>query len=705
MKANDADTSTPADGPRKRYVPVVVCLMVLLALGIGAYADSFGNKALFHHVPDVFGTPILDDTLFRSSELLPKIFSKELLQTTYGEYRPLGYALFAVINRVMPRDACWPWHVVMLGIHFLAAAAVLLLLRLLVRDVIAVALAGLYMLHPLFTPILNDVNVIYFAWGMLFSVLTLWLYLVYLEKDDALCLLLSILCFAAATFTFGHAVLIPAFLLLLALFHRNSPRCAVAMLVYLTLAACLGGIARVPIGLTLGGLALLVVIVGVGIGSRKKDYLQVVKTLPPYLLILGLFHLAIAPGVKPSPLVQFVLRGLHQSDLDRPLQLWFVGRQMLSSFPVVLGIIAAALMPLAFLLKRTARYVVLVIFLGLLFLATAYGNLNYRDDVTYWGNLSKDCLDQPAMRLNLVAAYLRQAPSQKAGRRVQYLEKARDHLLYLKHEARARGLVGYVVDAELGRAYAGLGNDKVAGYHFLFTEKFAWGLKVMNNRLDATAEFCMRAGFISEAEHHWSCGLVLKPYDVRLYNNLGLALIRKNFLRGGMKYLRRGLLFEPDNPTALCYLAFAARELGDERAYNKYLSRWQSVTGGDIGPHFKRLKDAFTFDRARMMEWFSPEPMNLFQQIAWNYDEKLVETPYAMKFRGKRYEFSEVPLEIGKYFMRRGKYAEARPHLELSYKLNPDSEETDRLLKETRERSNRPDAAGRFGSRLGDDVE
>ena len=95
-----------------RHLPVVL----LVVLGVAAFANSFGNSALFHFAPSYYTDAVLDNSMLRSPQLFPKIFTGEFLPTTGGEYRPLGYALFALLARLIPAQSPGAWHAAMLSL-------------------------------------------------------------------------------------------------------------------------------------------------------------------------------------------------------------------------------------------------------------------------------------------------------------------------------------------------------------------------------------------------------------------------------------------------------------------------------------------------------------------------------------------------------------------------------------------------------------
>jgi len=72
---------------------------LVVLLGVATHAASLGNRALFHHTADPYIAPVLGNSMIRSFPLLPKLFSRSFLLSTYGGYRPAAYVLIAFVGR------------------------------------------------------------------------------------------------------------------------------------------------------------------------------------------------------------------------------------------------------------------------------------------------------------------------------------------------------------------------------------------------------------------------------------------------------------------------------------------------------------------------------------------------------------------------------------------------------------------------------
>ena len=637
----------------KRWQHPAIFTALLVILGFGVYANTLGNKALFHHAPNPHSDPVLNNSLLRNSRLLPKIFTGEFLLTTYGEYRPLGYALFALIRGAAPREGFLIWHVLLIGIHVLSAILVFVMMRMLLRDTMALVLSAAYLLHPLFGPVVNDLNMIYFLWGLLFSVMTLWLFLVYMRTSKTLYLLLSILSFAASAFSYKHAIVVPAFLMALCLYHDRHPRAAATALVYLTLGSFVAGVLRVPPLMTLAGLAAVVGIAGAAGAATKDRYVALAKVLPPYLAIVALF-LVVSATVPPRPLLAVILEELNGAGMIAPFQPWFVARRLLAgSLLHVMSLGIAALAPLL-LVRWRGRHVAAAVALVFLAIVAVQGNRDYRDDVRYWRCMDKLAPEQPVIRLNMATAYVEDGE----------WEPAREILMgYFCEPPTTAVPFLATVQTKIGKTFAGMGNDRMAGHCFYSTQEWQWRWRCMKNLLNDVGDFSFRRGFLSAAECVWASALVTDRYDVRLYNNLGRVLVYKNFFQAASKYFHRALSLDPENPTALYYLAFIA-ELGDcEEERDLYTKRWRAATHSGREIDFQPIYDAYKFDRDKMRDWFSGNPT-----------AALCRSSFVETYRGKTYSFWEVPLEKGKYLARHDDDAGAAMHLREAYDVNPQVE-------------------------------
>jgi len=671
---NDVDGSDvgPTIGPEPKDRSAVF-LLVLMALVAAGYANTLGNTALAHHVPDPYRDAVLDNTMLASRALLPKLFTHQFLLATYGEYRPVGYTVFALINTVLSGEAAW--HAALIGVRLLTVVIVFVTLRMLVGAVLAGALSAALALQPLLVPLVNDVNLAYLAFGLLFTVATVWLFLLYLRRSLALYLVLSLACFALSVFTYSYALVAPAFLIVLQVYHRSHPRVAAMALVYIALAAGVAALVGLPAVHALVLLSLLALGSSAVTGQARGCRSGLARSLPAYLVVVGLFF-AVSSALEMRPVHQKAMAQLTAADMIAPYLPTFVAGRMLTGSVLAMASALAALLAPGLLLERRGSAAAAAAALVLLLVGTVYWNGAYRDDLSYWQRMSRLEPDRPVIQLNLAKAKV------SAG---QY-EEARDALIRLglgtKVEAPAFRLA---TQTNLGKAFAGLGEDKLAGY-FLFSTGWAgWEYRVMKNLLMDLADFSMRTGYLSNAEYCWSSGLVLDPFDVRLHRNLGKVLMYRNFYRAAQRYLEHALDLAPDDADSVYYLAFIAQAAGDEQQYARCRALWESITG-DSDFDFQPVYDAYRFDREQMRAWFSENPVQML----------FARPEYATTFRGETYRFWEVPVEFGQYFSRQGDHARAAAQFSLAYEANPRSREVVRLLAEARRKLGQTSEAQRL---------
>jgi len=575
--------------------------------------------------------------------------------------------------------------------HVSTGLCVLLLLRMLVSELAASALACTWVIHPVFGPLLNNLNLIYFLWGLLFSAGALWLFLLQLRKKRALCLILSVVAFGLAVFTYRPALALPAFLVVLYLHHDTSPRAATAALVYLLLAACLLALFQVPASISYPVLFVLVLALSSAAPIKKDKYLSLVWVLLPYLAVVGLY-VAVSASVSMPKVAGVALFHLKGTGLIAPMQPWFVTRLTLGGsalHAVSFGLVALA--PALFM-KGLAVRVATAVSLAFLLLVTVRSSVVHRDDVTYWQHLDRIAPERPNLLVNLATAYL------AAGKH----ESAKDLLMSLNYGTELGGALETIVSARLGEAFAGLGKDKVAGY-FIFAKMFAtsWNFDIMKNLLTGAADFSLRMGYLAPAECWWASGLVIDPYDVRLYNALGRVLIYRNFFRAAERHFRYVLRMQPNNQEALYYLAFIAKAVGRQQDYELFSGRWTKVTGAEGQIDFRPVYETFSFDRDKLQAWFSRYPTRMlspWQKGAGVSAPKTVR--YVAISEGKTYTFPEVPVEIARHFRERGNYRSALTHLSDAYRASPNSREVVELLADTYRRLGQPQEASRLDALL-----
>jgi len=332
------------EGARRLLVWGVAVAVV--AFGLLCHVNAFGNRALFHHVPNPYSDPVLHNSMLRSPRLLPRVFTGEFLLSTAGRYRPFGYLMFGLTDAALHLQSDAAWHVVLAALHAAAGALVFLTLRTLLRDPPAAVLAAGYLAHPVFVPLTNDVNMVYLLWGLLFSVGALWLLLQYLQRRSPVLLLVWMLAFAACVLSFSYAIVLPAHFLALCLFHNTRSRAAAA-LALLTVAAFVAGVLGAsPLYVVLGALAVVLIFAGVA-GVPHERYLEAARLAPPCIGVIVLLAF-VRSSLQTGSVLDTVLVHLNEVGMLEPFDPRFVWRHVLRGSTLhLISLAIAVLIPLA----------------------------------------------------------------------------------------------------------------------------------------------------------------------------------------------------------------------------------------------------------------------------------------------------------------------------------------------------------------------
>ncbi len=565
---------------RNRFIALAV---LLIAFTFVLYAESLSNTALFHHVSSTVRDSAPDNPILRSRALFWKIWGQPFLLTTEGQYRPLGYAVFALFHRAMPDGAELPWHVILVALHALAVVFVFLALKPLLGDWPAASLAAVYAALPVFAPIVNDVNMIYLGVGLVLGALALAAFVAYARTRSAAFLVISLLAFGAATFTFREALVLPALMAAALLLDDRAPRAGAVTMALMAL----GVLAAAAFGLPEWAVLLWPYAAVAAIAGARADLGRIgrlVATLAPFGALAGVY-LATAATMKLAPIQMF---GREQVAFvtDPAWVQWF----FLTHVPLfAVGVGAGVLALVSILAGGRMTALVTAAAIVCLCFVTAGLNRSYATDVSYWRMLDAAAPGHPCLQYNLGVALAD----------AKEWEEARDVFLGVRYGTadadravvrewwpierdEVRAGIGSLLYSnatyKLGTVYHGLGNDKVAGY-FAFPKDLQWGSRVQSKRLVEIGDFCFATGYISWAENHYASALIIDPYDARLYVALGKCMMYKNFFRAAADHFEHALTIEPDNQAALYCLAFVDRAIGDDEGYADASKRWHEATG------------------------------------------------------------------------------------------------------------------------------
>jgi hypothetical protein len=114
---------------------------------------------------------------------IPFLFTRDFLMFSDGQFRPLSYALLAVVRTVVPADELLFWHLWLLGFVWLAAVLIYVVAARLLRQARtpatgpAAIAALLFALHPLTATAALDINQFHLLLGVVFYFAALALYL------------------------------------------------------------------------------------------------------------------------------------------------------------------------------------------------------------------------------------------------------------------------------------------------------------------------------------------------------------------------------------------------------------------------------------------------------------------------------------------------------------------------------------------------
>ena len=687
MTSQKEPAAAPSSQSESRKSPrrLWLCLAILIAVAFIAHAGSLPNTAQLRHEPNGFMDPLLDSSFMKFQPLFPKIFGGEMVFTTFGEYRPLGYAFLAMMNRVIPEDAVGPRHIAFLLLHVATAVILFFLFRSLVGDWIGLGFACVYAAAPCFAPLLNDIYQAYFLWGLFFSVCTLLTFLQFARSSRLRYLFVSLLFFAAAAFSYEFAMALPAFLMAIWFWHETHRRALAVALAYQALIVLAAGVGRAPTWMTALGLFVATAIL-VSVASPDRKRLQSFPmALVPYLALLAAF-LVVSSNMIQTPTQERRLMLMANAGLLAPYRLWFIARStwLASAWgAAAMGLIVLA--PVVLLVLRGTRRLALI---GLIVVVSVFATIlldaKYADDVTYWDSVRAAKPGDLAVLYNLAASYL------DAGK----AEPARDLLLHLRYERDPPQVLREMLYPKLGRAFAMLGKEKVAGaFYFYLGAPSAFMASTMKRSCVESAAFFMEKGYIECAQNYYASSLVIDPYDARLYTKLGITLVYRNFFRAAERHFLHALELNPRDATPLYYLAFTSKTLGKDAEFDAYTRRWQALTRASGPPDFAPIFARYHFEREKMLEWFSGDP------FALSY-AKLQENHYLPVMLGKTYNFWEVPCEVGEYFLRQNNLPGAATYFNEAYTANPKAPEVLSALVIVSRRMGQPDVSARFAAEL-----
>ena len=590
-----SDVSSPLEkaqhGASRCLSAVWVHALILVILGIVAFAGSWRNEALLHHAPSPVVPALVDDGMLQGTRHFSRIFTRDFLMRTprpggesgaRGEYRPLGYAVFALARGMLRGDAAASWHIFFLLLHLATALLLYLLLRSLAGGGLALGLSALYVCHPIFLSIINDPNMIYINVGLAGSALTLLWVRLFLKRGNAGYLLLAVGAFVASLLTFRPALALPAFVAVLCLMGEKHPRAAAAALLWLALAALAGMLYNLPPWLVGLGLTAAATMVGMGAQCGRAAWRRCAQVLPLFLVLGAGMFLAIETVHPASRSVLIINDILGKSRLFVPSLAQFSGLALLRMNGYVrAALVLMTLAPLALFLKPRLASVIFVVFAAAFLVVTIPGNSLYRTDSGYWESvLEATPNDNGPVQYHLAAACCAD----------EKWTEARELLMCMKYVSPPdSGLTRDLVTILLSKVFYALGNEKVATSYCFSPTQESPEASFTKAWLMGRAEAAMQLGFLSSAESDWARASAEDPYDLDLYNKLGMVLIYKNFPGAAKTHFAYVLSLDPHNETALYYRAFIAKQDKDDQAFERFQAAWQKSAKTNAEIDFKPI--------------------------------------------------------------------------------------------------------------------
>ena len=147
--------------------------LILAIAVLGTFAVCLDSPAFITTAPSVLHLPLLSGW-----KHIPTIFSVDFAMFSGGQFRPLSYALLALVRTfIEPQNAIF-WHLWLVFFHWLNALLVALLVHHFGKQFWSALFAGLAIaVHPLAAVLVNDIGLFHHLLGLTFYLASLYLYL------------------------------------------------------------------------------------------------------------------------------------------------------------------------------------------------------------------------------------------------------------------------------------------------------------------------------------------------------------------------------------------------------------------------------------------------------------------------------------------------------------------------------------------------
>ncbi len=199
---------------------VILHLLIILAFGIAAYANSFSNQFLYddeHYIQR--------NTYIKDFSHLKDIFTKNVGAGAFrldNFYRPIQLSAYSIVYHISGVNV-FGYHLLNLLLHLGNAILIyFFILALFEKKEISFICSLLFTVHPVHTEAITYMNGTADPLAMFFGLLSLFLYLRANERINYY--ILSLICFTIALLSKETIIILPFLIILLDLYKRESLR-------------------------------------------------------------------------------------------------------------------------------------------------------------------------------------------------------------------------------------------------------------------------------------------------------------------------------------------------------------------------------------------------------------------------------------------------------------------------------------------------
>ncbi len=191
---------------------------VAAAAALALFAVTLNSGTFIKAQDSILRLPLLSH-----GKHLPKIFSPDFMVFTDGRYRPLSYALIALVRTIVPGDNAVFWHAWLLAFHVLNALLVYAVARHFARRAPACLIAlAVFLLHPLASAFGNQINLFHHVLGGSFYLGTFLCYLHYVRKKKVTLYFIGLVLFVGGLLTSAALLTLPLLILAYEIFYERT---------------------------------------------------------------------------------------------------------------------------------------------------------------------------------------------------------------------------------------------------------------------------------------------------------------------------------------------------------------------------------------------------------------------------------------------------------------------------------------------------